>query len=100
MPLLNYVKLGLAVYSWIIVGVLLLFLGRIAYFYEKTSRQRVRYMLYSIPTALLGFGALWYLFSDVEFVRQPVGDLSLFLGGVLVYVLGERLREMMTGERR
>ncbi len=94
------VKYILSIYSWGVIGILIVFLGRIAYFYEKTSGQRMGYYLFILPALLLAAGAIWYLVHNVEFTGQPVGDLLLFGGGVLLSALGIRLQESMTGERR
>jgi len=97
---MELIKAILIIYSWAAVGVLVLFLWRIAYFYEKTSGQRVGYYFLLLPTLLLIAGAIWYLVCDVEFTGQPVGDLLLCSGGALFFLFGFRLRELMTGERR
>jgi hypothetical protein len=94
------VKYVLTVYSWAVIGVLIVFLGRIAYFYEKTSGQRVRYYSVIVPSLLLATGAIWYIVRSVEFTGEPAGDLLLFLGGLLLFLFGGRLQELMTGERR
>lgn len=93
-------KYILTIYSWVIVGALVVFLGRIGYFYEKTSGQRVGYCVFILPLLLLAVGALWYLAHDVDFTGQPVGDVLLCGGGVLLFLFGNRLRELMTGERQ
>jgi hypothetical protein len=87
----------LVIYSWAVIGVLLVFLWRIAYFYEKTSGQRVGHRLFFLPSLLLGAGALWYLVRGGEFVGEPIGDTLLFFGGALLSALGFRLYELMTG---
>jgi len=97
---MGVIECALAVYSWAIVGVLIVFLWRVAYFYEKSSGQRVGYHVFILPFLLLIFGVGWYLVHDVEFIGQPVGDLLLFGGGVLLFLFGNRLRELMTGERK
>lgn len=97
---MQIVALILAIYAWAAIGMLLVFLGRIAYFYEKTSGQRVGYYLLPIPALLLIAGAVWYLVRDVGFTGQPIADLLLFGGGVLLGLFGSRLHELMTGERR
>ena len=97
MKIIEYV---LATYSWIVVGMLVVFLGRIAYFYEKTSGQQTGYYFLLLPALLLGAGVIWYLTHGGEFTGQPIGDLLLFGGGALLSAFGIRLQEFMTGERR
>jgi hypothetical protein len=96
---MDVVKYASAIYSWSVIGALLVFLWRIAYFYEKTSGQRVPHYALVFPSLLLVAGVVWYLIHDVEFTGQPVGDLLLFVGGVLLLAFGGRLQELMTGER-
>ncbi len=97
---MEIIKYILAIYSWAVIGILTVFLGRIAYFYEKTSGQRTNYYFLIFPTLLLISGAVWYFVYNVEFTGQPVGDLLLFCGGVLLGVFGVRLQEFMTGARK
>jgi hypothetical protein len=97
---MHTLALILAIYAWAAVGMLLFFLGRIAYFYQKTSGQRVGYYLLVIPALLLAAGAVWYLTCDVGFTGQPIADLLLFSGGVLLGLFGARLHTLMTGERQ
>jgi hypothetical protein len=97
---MEIIKYALAVYSWVGIGVLIFFLGRIAYFYEKTSGQQTGYYFLLIPAVILAVGVVWYLIYSIEFTGQPIGDLLLFGGGVLLFVFGTRLQEFMTGERR
>ena len=97
MQIVQYV---LAICSWIVIGMLLVFLGRIAYFYQKTSGQRVGHYLLLIPALALAAGAIYYLVSNVEFTAEPVADLLLFGGGLLLILFGLHLQELMTGERR
>jgi hypothetical protein len=93
------IQQGLTAYSWAGVGVLILFLGRIAYFYGKTSHQRVRYWMLAVPSLLLGAGVAWYSIHEIGFTGQPTGDLLLFGGGMLLIALGSRLRDLMSGAR-
>jgi hypothetical protein len=97
MQILAYI---LAIWSWVVVGVLILFLWRIAYFYQKTSGQRVGSYLLVVAALLLGAGAVWYLFNNVEFTGEPIADGLLCVGGVLFFVFGGRLQELMTGGER
>jgi hypothetical protein len=89
----------LGVYSWAVIGVLIVVLGRIAYFYEKTSGQQTDYYFLILPALLLIAGAVWYFVFNVEFTGQPIGDLLLFVGGLSLSWFGVRLQEFMTGER-
>jgi hypothetical protein len=97
---MEIIKYILAIYSWAVVGILAVFLGRIAYFYEKTSGQQTNYNFLFLPALLLLSGAVWYLVRNVEFTGQSVGDLLLFCGGVLLGMFGVRLQEFMTGARK
>lgn len=94
------IKYILAIYSWVAIEVLIAFLWRIAYFYEKTSSQRTGYYFLSLPALLLAAGAIWYLVRGVEFTGEPIGDLLLFSGGVLLGICAIRLQELMTGEKK
>ncbi len=96
---MQVLKCILAIWSWIVVGVLVIFLWRIAYFYQKTSGQRVGYYFLVVAALLLGAGAVWYLIANVEFIGEPVADALLFGGGLLLLIFGGRLQELMTGER-
>lgn len=97
---MEIIKYILAIYSWAAIGVLIVFLGRIAYFYEKTSSQQTGYYFLLLPALLLAVGVAWYFVHNIEFTGQPVGDLLLFGGSVLLSVFGIRLQEFMTGERK
>jgi ABC-type Fe3+ transport system permease subunit len=98
MPL-QIAKSILAVYAWIVVGVLFVFLWRIASFFGRASRQRVRHRLLVLPGVLLAAGVVWYLLHNRDFVGEPVGDLLLFSGGSLLFLFSSRLERLMTGER-
>jgi hypothetical protein len=97
---MEIIKYALTIYSWVAIVILILFLGRIAYFYEQTSGQQTGYYFLLIPAVLLAAGVVWYLRRSIEFTGQPVGDLLLFGGGVLLSAFGVRLQEFMTGERQ
>jgi hypothetical protein len=100
MALMQTVKYVLTVYAWVVIGILVFFLGRIAFFYEKTSSQRTGYYFPVLPALLLAAGAVWYLAQNVEFTGQPTGDLLLFGGGALLSIFAIRLQDLMTGARR
>ena len=80
------------------IGMLLVFLWRIAYFYEKTSGQRVGYHFLILPSFLLSAGVISYLTNGAEFVGQPRGDLLLMSGGLLLWLFSLRLHALMTGK--
>ena len=93
------VHVGLTIYSSVVIGILIVFLWRVAYFYEKTSGYRVGHYFFALPALLLMAGVIWYLRQGGEFTGQPIGDLLLFGGGALLCILGSRLQTLMTGER-
>ena len=97
---MEVIKTVLAIYSSAVIGVLIVFLWRIAYFYEQTSGQRVVHYFLLLPALLLAAGALWYLKFGGDFTGQPPGDLLLFSGGALLCLFGSRLQDLMTGERQ
>jgi hypothetical protein len=97
---MKVVKTILSVYSWAVIGTLIVFLWRVAYFYAKTSGQRVGHYFLLLPTLLLVAGVVWHLRYSGDFTGQPAGDLLLFGGGALLCLFGSRLQALMTGERR
>lgn len=88
----------LAIYSWIVIGMLIVFLWHIAHFFEKTSGQRVGYRFLILPSLLLAAGVIYYLVYGGGFVGQPAGDILLFSGGVSLCLFGLHLHKLMTGE--
>jgi len=96
---MEILKLALASWSWVVICVLVIFLGRIAYFYEKTSGHRVGYYLFVLPPIFLIVGAFLYLVSDVDFVGYPTADMLLACGGGLLIYLSIHLESSMTGKR-
>jgi hypothetical protein len=97
---MQVIKFILAAWSFGVIVALVLFLWRVAYFYDRTSGQRVGYQLLIAPALLLTAGAVWYLVHNVEFIGTPTGDLLLLGGGVVLFLYGVHLQELMTGERR
>jgi hypothetical protein len=74
------------------------FIWHIAGFYEKASGQSVGQRFLILPGVLLTGGVVWYLRWDCDFVGQPIGDLLLFSGGILLLLFAARLQQKMTGE--
>jgi len=89
----------LTAYAWVIVGVLVVFLWRIAFFYEKTSGRWVGHFLVFVPGALLLAGVARYFLARKPLVGDSLGDLLLFLGGGGIALFGMRLQHLMTGEQ-
>ncbi|MGD2146892.1 MAG: hypothetical protein PVH41_09385 [Anaerolineae bacterium] len=96
---MEIVKTALTVYAWMVVGLLLFFLWRIAAFYERASGKHVGSRFLGLPGVLLAAGVAWYGVRNVDFVGQPVGDLLLFAGGSLLFLFSTRLVRLMTGDR-
>ena len=96
---MEIVKTALTAYAWVVVGVLLFFLWRIAAFYEGASGKRVGSRFLALPGMLIAAGVAWYSWNNIDFVGQPVGDLMLFAGGSLLFLFSTRLVRLMTGEK-
>jgi hypothetical protein len=97
---MTVIQNALAIYGWVVVGALIVFLWRIAFFYEKTSGRWVGHYLVFIPGGLMLSGVVRYFVADKPLVGDAVGDLLLFVGGVGVALFGLRLQQLMTGERK
>jgi hypothetical protein len=89
----------LALYIWLGIEVLVLLLNRIARFYELTTGIRTHYRLFLFPVGFFFLGMLRYLFSDMGFAGDVLGDVFFFLGGVSLALLGYYLLQLMTGGR-
>lgn len=96
---MEVIKYTLSIYSLGAIGVLLFFLWHIARFYEKASGQSTGHQLLFIPTALLLGGMIWHLWHGCDFLKQPVGDSLLIAGGLMLFVFGIHLRQLMTGKQ-
>lgn len=90
----------LSVYSWVLIGILVVFLWRIGYFYEKASGERLCHYLLLAPALLLAGGGAWYIVQDTEFVGQPMGDVLLLFGGLGLALFALRMQHLMTRPRR
>jgi len=96
--MLEIAKDVLSIYAWLVIGALIVFIWHIAGFYEKASGQPVGQRFLILPSLLLASGVIWYIRWDCDFVGQPVGDVLLFAGGMLLFLFAARLEKMMTGE--
>ena len=88
----------LTIFAWFPVAVLLAILMLIARFYQKQTGELTYYPLFGVPIVCFGLAAAQQartsqLFSD------PISDLLLFGGGVLLVVLCLWLYHKMTSGR-
>ncbi len=89
---------GLTLYIWLVVGVLIVILHRVARFYQLTSGRRSYYQLFWLPLIFIGLGALRYA-AQGALAGDVLGDGLMLIGGVLLMVLGYYLLNLMTGNR-
>jgi hypothetical protein len=85
------------IYAWGAIAILLLFLYLIARFYERKAGQRSYYRFFLIPMGLFLFAAISYAFFAADFVGAPAGDAAFFAGGMVMFLLGYFLLDLMTG---
>lgn len=96
----------LTLYSWGVVCVLLLFLYRIARFFDqrllkKASGQKRQstYPLVLLPLILFATSAIIYTVSGTEIVGNSAADLMRILGSLILGFVGYSLLNTMMGGR-
>lgn len=89
----------LTIYIWSVVCILLFFLFIIGRFYEQKSGRRSFYQSFFVPMALFAIAALRYTFIAPVIVGDLWGDISRFLGGLVVGGFGLFLLKLMIGGR-
>lgn len=97
----------LALVAWIGITALQVVLMRIAQFFERNSGKRSWYRMHLLPLVLNTTGAGSYLLHIIkepvalqawpDFTGDPLANLCLFLGGILMILLGAHLRDEMMG---
>jgi hypothetical protein len=87
---------ALSLYIWIGLTVLMVFLYRIARFYQVTSGRRSYYQLFLVPIGLLLAGGLRYATLGI-IVGDALGDAFMILGGLSLMALGAYMLNLMTG---
>ncbi|MEA3396842.1 MAG: hypothetical protein U9R05_05215 [Chloroflexota bacterium] len=97
----------LALVAWIGIATLQIVLMKIAQFFERNSGTRSWYRAHLLPLVLNATGAGIYLLHIIkepvtlqawpDFTGDPQANLCLFLGGILLILLGARLRDEMIG---
>ena len=95
---MNIFGSALSLYIWLGLTVLIIFLYRIARFYQATSGRRSYYQLFSIPIVLFLLGGLRYTTLGI-FVGDGIGDSLMVLGGLSLIALGYYMLSLMTRRR-
>lgn len=96
----------LTLYTWGVICVLLLFLFRIALFFERrrqekpTKKQTLSfYQLLLVPIILFAGSAILYALSPSLIVGQPLADGLRIIGALLLGITGTVLLNTMIGGR-
>lgn len=97
----------LNLYSWTLVGVLILFLYQIARFYQAKyaelykdkPRQRTYAALFFIPLLLFPAAAARYAFLETK-AGDLGADLAFLLGGIVLAAISYHLYRLLMGGRR
>jgi len=89
----------LVLYTWFILAALLLFVLLIARFYQNFSGERTFFQLYVVPIAFFGMASIRYT-SLERIARDPVADLMLAVGGIILISLCIRLYWLMIYRKR
>ena len=87
-----------SLYIWVGLTALMIFLYRIARFYQTTSGRRSYYQLFLVPIGLLLAGGLRYASLGI-FVGDALGDMLMIIGGLSLIGLGYTMLKLMTGGR-
>ena len=88
----------LSIFAWFPVAVLLALLTLIARFYQKQTGEATYYPLFAVPIVCFGLAAAQQTRTNRIFT-DPIGDLLLFLGGVVLVILCLWLYHKMTSGR-
>ncbi|MBN1178824.1 MAG: hypothetical protein JXD18_06410 [Anaerolineae bacterium] len=96
---MNFIITLIAGLSWAGISMSAFFLWRIARFYETSSGEKAHAWLFVLPMLLLPAGASAYLISEPMFVGFPLGDILMFIGGLVLLLASAILQQVMMGER-
>ena len=97
--MISLVSSALIIYTWIIICIHLFFLYAIARFYEEKSGQRSYYALFLVPIGLFVASAVIYSFPEPNITGTFWGDLTRFIGGIVLGGTGYFLLRLMVGGR-
>ena len=89
---------ALTLYIWLVVGVLIIILHRVARSYQLTSGRRSYYQLFWLPVIFISLGALRYALQGA-LSGDVLGDGLMLIGGLLLMGLSYYLLNLMTGNR-
>jgi hypothetical protein len=87
----------LVLYQWFPLAALLMFVALIARFYEKFSGKRTFFRFYLVALVLFGGAAVRYAGAG-KLAGDPLGDVLLGLGGIVLLLLGGHLYRMMLAQ--
>lgn len=90
----------LSLYAWGMAAAIVFFLYLIARFFEEKAGQRSYYGLFLVPIVVLVLGALEYALYGQDLVGDMLGDILLFVGGVVLMIAGGNLLRLMVGGRK
>ncbi|MCS6837088.1 MAG: hypothetical protein NZ750_13855 [Anaerolineae bacterium] len=86
-------------YLWFVTAALLLFMASIARFYQRFSGKRMFAAWYAVPTVLFGVAAVRHARHTLT-MHDPISDLLLGLGGLVLLGLSVRLSFVMLNAKR
>ena len=95
---MNILNGALSLYIWVGLTALMIFLYRIARFYQATSGRRSYYQLFLVPIVLLFVGGVRYATLGI-LVGDGLGDGLMVMGGLSLIGLGYYMLKLMTGGR-
>ena len=95
---MNILNGALSLYIWVGLTALMIFLYRIARFYQTTSGRRSYYQLFLVPIVLLLIGGVRYASLGI-LVGDGLGDGLMVMGGLSLIGLGYYMLRLMTGGR-
>ncbi len=88
----------LLIYAWFPLAALLSVILLIARFYQNQAGENTRYPAFAAPIVLYGLAAAHYAHIN-RVMGDPVGDVLMFAGGVILTVLCIALYRRMTAGR-
>jgi hypothetical protein len=88
----------LTIYNWFPIAILLTLLLMIGRFYQKLTGENTHYRWFVLPILLFGAAAVHFARLN-QVLGNPLGDLLLFVGGVVFIWLCVLLYHRMTQGR-